>query len=499
MLKWINIITLAIIVLITGACKMQSNKTVELTVESDPTISLRIWINTGSQYDPAGKEGLAYITAKMISEASTAKYSYEEILEKLFPLAAEYGTTIDKEQIVFYGRVHKEKLSPYYLLFKQALLEPAFKQEDLNRIKDDVLNTLQRSLRYNDDEELGKAALNQAIFTNTPYGHDERGTVEAVKSITVEDVRSFYNTYFNRENIILGIGGGYSPEFKEQVESDLKSMPEGITSVKVKISPEKKMGIHVLLVEKDVVSTAISFGYPLNVLRGDKDFYALALANSWLGEHRNSSSHLYQVIREARGMNYGDYSYIENYPNGGRRQFPMTNVGRHYPVFQIWIRPVPNEQAHFALRAAMRELQILVENGMSREEFELTRSFLKKYILHYAPTTMTQLGYKLDDVFFGLKTPYFDQFSKALDNMTLEDVNEAIKKHLQYKNIQIAMVTANAEQFKDKLVGNAVSQMNYSSPKSPEIMKEDKEIEIYPLDINDANIEIIKIDEMFQK
>ncbi len=499
MLKWINIIILAIIILITGACKMQSNKTVELPVKSDPTVSLRVWVKTGSQYDPAGKEGLAYITAKMISEASTSQYTYEEILEKLFPLAADYGTTVDKEQTVFYGRVHIDKLSPYYLLFKQALLEPAFKQEDLNRIKDDVLNTLQRSLRYNDDEELGKAALNQAIFSKTPYGHDERGTVEAVKSITVEDVKAFYNRYFNRENIVLGIAGGYTPEFKEQVESDLKKLPEGNASSKVLISPEKKTGIHVLLVEKDVVSTAISLGYPLNVLRGDKDFYALALANSWLGEHRNSSSHLYQVIREARGMNYGDYSYIENYPNGGRRQFPMTNVGRHHPIFQIWIRPVPNEQAHFALRAATRELQILVDNGMTRDEFELTRAFLKKYILHYAPTTMTQLGYKLDDMFFGLKVNYFDQFGAALDNMTLEDVNLAIRKHLQYKNIQIAMVTANAEDFKDKLTNNTASPMKYSSPKPPEIMEEDKQIEKYPLDIKAANVEIIKIDEMFQK
>ena len=71
------------------------------------------------------------------------------------------------------------------------------------------------------------------------------------------------------------------------------------------------------IVEKDAPATAISIGFPIDVLRGSKDWYALAVANSWLGEHRNSSSHLYQVIREARGLNYGDYSYIEHFPNGG--------------------------------------------------------------------------------------------------------------------------------------------------------------------------------------
>ena len=62
--------------------------------------------------------------------------------------------------------------------------------------------------------------------------------------------------------------------------------------------------------------------------RGDRDFYALWIANSWLGEHRNQSSHLFNVIRELRGLNYGDYSYIESFPEGGERNMPPVNVPR---------------------------------------------------------------------------------------------------------------------------------------------------------------------------
>ena len=109
-----------------------------------------------------------------------------------------------------------------------------------------------------------------------------------------------------------------------------------------------------VLVEKPGQSTAISFGHPIDVHRGSKEFYALWVANSWLGEHRNSASHLYQVIRAARGLNYGDYSYIEAFPEGGRCSMPPTNVGRRSQSFEVWIRTLPNEQAHFALRAAIR-------------------------------------------------------------------------------------------------------------------------------------------------
>ena len=60
-------------------------------VKDDPTISFRLWFKVGSQDDPPGKEGLAAITAAMIAEGATQSNSYEQILDKLFPLAAGYS------------------------------------------------------------------------------------------------------------------------------------------------------------------------------------------------------------------------------------------------------------------------------------------------------------------------------------------------------------------------------------------------------------------------
>ena len=64
----------------------------------------------------------------------------------------------------------------------------------------------------------------------------------------------------------------------------------------------------------------------------------------------------YQIMREERGLNCRDYAYIEHFPLGYARQFP-PNVARHQQIFQVWIRPVPNETRVFAFRAALRELQ----------------------------------------------------------------------------------------------------------------------------------------------
>ena len=193
------------------------SQVVALPAAKDPTVCFRLWFKVGSQNDPPGKEGLAAITASMLTEASTKQNSYEEILDKLSPMAAGYGSSVDAEMTVIAGRVHKDNLKEYIPLLMQAVLEPAFKQEDLDRIRSSMLNELENTLRYSSDEELAKAELYNTIFAGTPYGHLPDGTVAGVKSVTLDDVRAFYRGFFTRDKLVLGIGGGYKPELVEQL------------------------------------------------------------------------------------------------------------------------------------------------------------------------------------------------------------------------------------------------------------------------------------------
>ncbi|MCR4437855.1 MAG: pitrilysin family protein [bacterium] len=488
---------LALLMFLVACGPQKRLEVVTLPVASDQTISIRLWFKVGSQNDPSGKEGLAALTAQMIADASTKKNGYEQILEKLYPMAAGYSAQVDKEMTIIMGRVHKDNLDAYYKLFVQAVLEPAFREDDFARLKSQQLNYLERTLRYQDDEELGKEALSQFIFAGTPYAHPVAGLIESAKSITLDDVRAFYRKYYTKDNVVVGIGGSFDKRFADRLCRDLARLPAGAPEQPDPPQPAPIKGLQVLLIEKDTESTAISFGFPLDIVRGAPDFHALWLVNSWLGEHRNSSSHLYQVIREARGMNYGDYSYIEAFPRGSRLQFPPSNVARRQQIFQIWIRPVRNEARHFALRAAVRELQKLVDNGLNQEAFELTAQFLKKYYLHFAPTTMERLGYALDDVFYGLDENFLNQFPKHVDELTLPEVNAAAGRHLQDQNMKIVMVTKDAEALKEALVANAPSPIRYATPKPQAVLEEDKEIAVYRLPVRPENVQVVKVEQMF--
>jgi zinc protease len=472
-----------------------------LPEEGNPFIAFKVWVKAGSQNDPAGKEGLAVLTADMIAEGSTETLKYEEILEKLYPMATGYGASVDKEMTVFTGAVHKDNLEEFYGLFKDALLKPAFSEEDFKRVLSEQQNFVERTRRYSSDEELGKEVLFHRIYSGTSYGAPEEGYVSSVKNLTLDDIKEFYGKFYTRDNIVVGLAGGYPPELPEKVKADFEVLPEGEVEPVPVPEPKKIEGLNVLIVEKPAApTTAISFGFPIELLRGDADFFAMFLVNSWFGEHRNSSSHLYQVIRVARGMNYGDYSYIEAWPNSHFGMLPAVNAARHSQIFQVWIRPVKHEEAFFAFRAALRELQKLVDNGLSEEQYEITRNFLHNYTMAYGNTTSRRLGYAIDDLFYGLEG---DGFLKAirpgLEELTLRQVNDAIMKHLQYKDMWVVFITSDAEGLKQALVTEALSPKTYLSEKPQEVLAEDKEIEAYPVNLKPENVHIVKIGELFEK
>src|SRR5262249_41638884 len=156
--------------------------------------------------------------------------------------------------------------------------------------------------------------------------------------ITLDDVKAFYAKYYTRDNAVVAMGGGYSKSAQAAFEKSVQQLPAGKPAPVAAPVAKAIHGRQGLIVSKPGADCTITFGCPIDVHRGMKDFYALWVANSWLGEHRNSSSHLYQVIREARGMNYGDYSYIEAFPEGGQRRQPPPNVGRREQLFEVWIR-----------------------------------------------------------------------------------------------------------------------------------------------------------------
>jgi zinc protease len=477
---------------------MNSADNAVLLPNRSPLVSFRILFMTGSAADPKGKEGLASLTAAMLAEGGSRTKTYSEITDAMYPMATSFSWQVDKEMTVFSGTTHVDNLEKYYSLIRQMLLDPGFREDDFGRLKEEAVNYLKNSLRGGNDEELGKEVLYTMIYPGThPYGHQNMGAVGALQKMTIKDVRDFYQSNYTRANLVIGLAGGYPEIFPKVVQTDFEKLPPGKPGA-VTINPLTQLpGTKIRIVQRETRSTGISLGFPIDVTRADTDWPALAVVASYFGQHRSSNSYLYQRLREARGLNYGDYSYVEYFPRGMFQFQPDPNLGRRQQIFQIWIRPVEPQNGHFVLRAALYEYDKLVREGMSKEAFESTREFLSKYANVLTATQDAQLGYALDSRYYHI-ADFSAYMREQLAKLTLDDVNRAIRQYLKSNSMQIAIVTKDAAGLRDAIVTNKPSSITYNAPKPKEITDEDKTIEAYKIIVKPADVTIVPVDKVFE-
>jgi zinc protease len=462
-----------------------------------PQIRFKLLFEAGSSQDPAGKEGLAALTAAMVARAGSTERKYDEVTKALFPIAGSFGEQTDKEMTTFTGAIHRDNWNQFLDIALPQLLTPGFREDDFRRLKDAQKNALVLDLKDNNEEEFGKERLQANIFAGTPYGHPVLGTLKGIESITLDDVRNFYRQAYAQGALHVGVSGDLSPEMTAQLKTRLAALPDGSGLPRIAAPQGRKaQGLDVEIIEKNTRATAISFGLPIEVNRAHPDFPALWLAKTWLGEHRASNSYLYQRIRELRGMNYGDYAYIEAFPRGMFGFFPSPNLGRKSQIFEIWIRPVAPQNAHMALRIALTELGKLIDQGLSPEQFEATRDYLMKNVFVMTATQDAQLGYALDSQWY--RTPEFTQMMRdGLAKLTAADVNAAIRKHLSAKNLSVVFITKDAAGLKEKLVSDAFSPISYDAQKPQELLDEDKAIGAMKLGIRPEAVRITPATEAF--
>ncbi|MBV9928951.1 MAG: insulinase family protein [Acidobacteria bacterium] len=468
-----------------------------LEPSQSPLVSFRLLFMTGSANDPAGKEGVAALTAAMLSEGGSRALAYEEITEAFYPMAAGFGSQVDKEMTVFAGTTHVDNLEKYYGIIRDMLLDPGFREDDFKRLKEDAATYLKTTLRQGNDEELGKEYLYDIVYAGHPYGHNSTGTVSSLEKLTLDDVRDFYRANYTQANLVVGLAGGYPTDFAERLKSDFAKLPAGSGAPKKYAQPKTAPGMRVEIIKRETRATAISMGFPIPVNRSHRDWPALALVASYLGQHRSSVSHLYQRLREARGLNYGDYAYVEYFPRGMFQFTPSPNLGRSSQIFQIWIRPVEPQNSHFALRAALYEYDKLLREGIPPKDFEAIRDFLVKYANVLTATQGARLGYALDSRYYG--TPEYTAFMRAsLSKLTVADVNRAIKQYLAPGQLRVVVITKDAEGLRDRIVKGTPSPITYNSPKPADILAEDKVIENYKIPVRPDQVVIVPVDKVFQ-
>ena len=190
-------------------------------------------------------------------------------------------------------------------------------------------------------------------------------------SITVDDVRRFYADHFSRDRLIVGVGGGYPDGFAEAFAAPVPGPSrQGRRCCRSCPScrPARRNGAPgrggVDRGEGCARRRHLDRLSHRHHQRPTPTSIRLTVARSYLGEHRTFNGVLMNRLRADRGLNYGDYAYIENFIQDGWSTFPHPNMLRRQQHFEIWLRPVPPQNALFALRGAVYFTRQLIAKGI---------------------------------------------------------------------------------------------------------------------------------------
>ena len=459
-------------------------------------VHLEILVRAGSAHDPIGSEGLAHLTAQLMRQGGAGQRSAEEVEAVLYRMGTDVEVVVDREMVAFRATCVAEDAPELARLMGSMLMAPKLQPAALSRIRDEALIYLQQGLAQN-DETLGDAVLDAQLYAGHGYGHPVEGRAGVLPMLDEAQVRRFILERYVRPAIVLGVAGAASDETVQGLRARLSEAPSELYRDVTPRAVSVPRGRQVLIVQKQTAATGIHFGHPTRLRRDHPDWPAMMLAATALGEHRQAHGRLYQALREQRGLNYGDYGYVERYRQDGWSHRQQTGTGRVDNAFYVWIRPVAPANAAFALKGAVGIVEDWVETGLSEEEFTAMQAYLQSRIALWAADPARRLGWATEAALMGWPDP-LSSLPQAVGALTREEVHAAIQKHVHPERLDIVVVTQDAAALSEALRSEAPTPMvaDKSHAEDAAIAAEDAEISSRQLGID--GIEIVPTADLFR-
>ena len=431
----------------------------ELHDANSPNIYLEASVQTGSAMDPIGKEGLAAYTAQGMVQGGTKALDAPAFKARLFPTGNEFKVTVSREYTRIQLRCHIDHAEQCIDSFVGALTTPRFDPAEMDRIRDEALYAVTDGI-LSDEETLGNAALDAALYEGHRYGHPVRGRAGTLGLLTPDQALFFHRKHFVRSTVHVGIGGGFNVAQRQQLTQGLLELPSTLPADAAKQSPVPVTGRQLLVISTDTPVTGFHLGHHHTVTRNHPDYPALYLATLALGAHRQSSGRLFETLRTQRGLNYGNYAYIEAFQQFGSSTYPEQGFLRASPMFYLWLRPTSQENGPFALKLAIDELEKWVANGLSEQEFDT----VKKYATGHLPLEAQNIGRRLSYLISAAtsRTPNpMQDLGDLIANLTREDTNAAIQRHIRPDDLMIVAVSGEGNALLSRLDNMAKTPIHY--------------------------------------
>ncbi len=280
-----------------------------------PLAVAQLLIKNGGEVDPPALAGVAQMTASLVTQG-TATRTAPQIAEAVEALGGELESGASWDASIVNVDVEASKLNQAMAILADVARRPAFKEEEVARLRQQTLDGLSVALQQ--PGQLARLVAARVVFGDSPYGHALSGTPQSIARIKRDDIVAMHNKFYRPDNAVLVVGGGVNAEdvFKlaQNLFGDWKNPDGTLTAV-----PAAKVNngnnstanqtTRVVVVDKPDAGQAAVIVARAGINRKDADFFRALVANSVLG--LGYSARLNQEIRIKRGLSYGAFSSLD--------------------------------------------------------------------------------------------------------------------------------------------------------------------------------------------
>lgn len=370
-----------------------------------PTVSLLLSIEGGPLLDPIEKAGLASLTATLMNEGTT-NYIKEELSNELAKLGSNISIGASGRNTHIQVSSLVKNLDATLILLSDMMLNPAFKIADFNRVKNQLIQSLQQGSK--DARTLASRALKQVTYgESSRVGLPNSGTIATVSAITLEDVKGFYQQYFSPKHASLVIVGDISQSEIMPKLDYLKSWQGSDYTIPSfnqfpQLTPNKIYFVDLPKASQSVIK------YSRRAMAYDAtgEYFKATLMNYPLGSAFNSRINL--NLREDKGYTYGASSYF--------------SAGKALGSF-IAGASVKKEHTLDAMIEIEEELKNYQQNGLTRTEVNFMRQAISQNEALNYETPSQKSGFLRQLLQFDLAENYAEQQGEIIKTISPEQLN----------------------------------------------------------------------------
>jgi len=397
--------------------------------DAQPVITFRLLIKSGSEYD-GDKSGVAEFTTDLLTDGTTSRTSLDFAKEADY-LGLNIGASAADDQMSVSGSGLKKHMDKLLTLMTDALYNPVFPNDELDKLKKQTLSGMQ-SIKKNPDAVMGRLQITVGYNVH-PYSNFQ--TEDEVSGITTADLAAFHKTYFIPNNSSLAIVGDVTPqEIMPVIEKYFGSWEKGTKPTNNFPTPKALSGrsVHLVDLGKTQTQTAIAVNTTC-VNRSNPDYVPLSMMNSIIGG--GFSGRLFANLREKHGFTYGAYSSVE-----ARKKAGLWNAS-------ATVRRIATDSAFTQVILEMERLQ---NEQVESSELDMHKQYASgRFLLGLeSPSTVARMVQNID--LYELPKDYYKNYVKHIMSVTPADITTMAKKYLGTDNLALLAV-GDASVIKERL------------------------------------------------